>query len=325
MDILALHLQPFLEYAYVRGLSPQELMRDASLTTDKVDATTTVNTTQFYGVLERLHQALQDDAVGWRVGSLLNLKALGLIYQISLEATTVEEAIYYLKSYIQATFPLVKLSVVLGESANVLEVSISTGKDLLNRIVLESLLVVMAKELRLMSTHPVSMTVSSPHYTSAYPENFQYGKKYQVVFGHVALKATLRTFESVRLSYLIPEYLKLIQRLTQQSSLSNRVKIVALNMAKPQLPTMEEVADSFHLTPRTFQRMLAQEKITFRAIAEDLKKQLSSLLLHHQHYSIGDISYLLNYSEPAAFIHAYKKWFGHSPGVARGRIRNEAT
>jgi len=36
-------------------------------------------------------------------------------------------------------------------------------------------------------------------------------------------------------------------------------------------------------------------------------------LMEYQEYSIEMIAELLGYSEPAAFNHAFKRWFGYSP------------
>src|SRR5690606_10012988 len=111
---------------------------------------------------------------------------------------------------------------------------------------------------------------------------------------------SMRQFEQEQLGYLLPAYLHLIEGLKIKTDFQSKVKVVALNMAKPELPGLGEIADTFHLTPRTFQRKLADEKTTFRELSDKLKKQLAELLLRHDAYSITDIALLLGYAEPAA-------------------------
>lgn len=322
MKILALHLQSFIEFAQVRGIDRDELIaRTAIPALDLSAPHATVEAGDFYLVLETMHKKLQDEQLGWRIGNFLNLSVLGLIYQISLQATTVEEAIFYLEDFVKATFPLIEIETKLEEEANIIALAISNDKEILNRIILECILVIIARELRMMSTDDIVIKISSPFFNPSYPENFQYGEHYRVEFSHLNLKASLKRFDSAQLNYLVPEYVKLIQGFKNENTVQNKVKIATLNMAKPALPGLEEVAESFHLTPRTFQRMLAREKQTYRKISDDLKKQISVLLLRHNGYSITDVGYLLGYSEPAGFVHSFKKWYGCTPTAHREESR----
>ncbi|MDR7128130.1 AraC-like DNA-binding protein [Algoriphagus sp. 4150] len=101
------------------------------------------------------------------------------------------------------------------------------------------------------------------------------------------------------------------------------MKIAALHLAQPALPGLQEIAEVFHLTPRTMQRMLAKEQLTFRKLSDELKKQLGVILLRHDGYTITDIAYLLGYAEPASFVHAFKKWHGCSPTGIRAEVLNQ--
>jgi AraC-like DNA-binding protein len=62
-----------------------------------------------------------------------------------------------------------------------------------------------------------------------------------------------------------------------------------------------------HFTPKTLQRRIAREDLTFREIAEDLKKKICSFLMWHDAYSLSGLAYILGYSERASFIHSFKK------------------
>ncbi|WPP50364.1 AraC family transcriptional regulator [Catalinimonas niigatensis] len=321
MKILAIHLYSLLDYAQARGLKLESLTQGTSLQeVDLSAAEATVNEEDYYLILERIMSSLEDEHLGIRMGSFLKLQALGLIYQISLQCTTIEEAIHYLKDFVQATLPLVQITTHLGEQQNTISANISNKQHTLNRQLLECLLVIISRELRMMSRDRFPMHMTSPFYTSAYPEPFMYGEVFTLSFSGLDLKAALKSYHDKHLDFLIPQYLKLIQTLKKKDSFMSQVKIAALHKAKPELPGLEEIADSFHLTPRTFQRILAREKVTFRQLSDELKKEISMLLLQHKSYSIGDISYILGYSEPAAFVHTFRKWYGDTPTHLRRYI-----
>lgn len=320
MKILALHLRSFIDYAQVRGIGSDVLLKCMqSPEVNFSDPHATVDAEDLYRVLAAIQKLLQDDQLGWRIGKFLNLNALGLIYQISLQTTTVAEAVHYLENFINTTLPLIQVETKLCDRVNSITLSIPTGELNLNRIILECVLVIMSREIEMMCTDQVIIKIKSPFYSPSDPAIFEYGESYSLEFSNVNLKASLKRLDNAQLNYLIPAYLMFIQALKKEQSFQNNVKIAVLNMAQPALPGLEEIAESFHLSPRTFQRTLAREKHTFRSIVDDLKKEISVLLLRHNGYSITDVGYLMGYAEPAAFVHSFKKWYGYPPSAVRER------
>lgn len=164
-----------------------------------------------------------------------------------------------------------------------------------------------------MSAQPLDLTITSPYYDQTYPDYFTLGEKYVLSFPITALKASLKHYPAHHFNYLIPQYLRLVSALKSEMHLIGRVKATILQMATPELPTLAEVADVFCVTPRKMQRVLAKEGLSFREILNELKKQISVLLLKHQPYKVKDISYLLGYAETASFVRAFYKWYGQTP------------
>ncbi|WP_158561280.1 helix-turn-helix transcriptional regulator [Emticicia sp. C21] len=318
MKILALHLHHVIEYGYMRGISRRELISLMEKPpVNFLDETETINERDFYMVIDAITRQLKEGRLGIRLGSFLNLSALGLIYRISLQATTIEEALYYLQMYMTATFPIVNIETKVKADSVSIILSIDNNRAEANRIILENILTVIAREVNLMTTREVNITKTSPFFSKDYPDDWQIADNYSVNFTPTILKATLQDRSRQQLDVLIPEYLKLIEGLKSEASFTNKVKIASLHLAKPELPDLASVADAFHLTPRTFQRRLLTENVTFRQITDDLRKQISNLLIRHNRFTITDISYVLGYSEPAAFIHSFKKWFGDAPDRMR--------
>jgi len=77
------------------------------------------------------------------------------------------------------------------------------------------------------------------------------------------------------------------------------------------------VAQRLNMSTRSFTRQLAKEGTTFGEILERLRRRLATRYLAHDRMSIKQIAWLLGYSEPGAFTHAYKRWTGTTPGRAR--------
>ena len=72
-------------------------------------------------------------------------------------------------------------------------------------------------------------------------------------------------------------------------------------------------AHALQIPERTLRHQLQQLNTSYKQIREDLIKDKALRLIEYQEYSIEMIAELLGYSEPAAFNHAFKRWFGQSP------------
>jgi AraC-like DNA-binding protein len=64
-------------------------------------------------------------------------------------------------------------------------------------------------------------------------------------------------------------------------------------------------------------RRLKREGTTFEAVLAGLRRRLADDYLGKRRLSVAETSYLLGFSEPAAFSRAYRRWTGRSPRHAR--------
>jgi AraC-like DNA-binding protein len=80
---------------------------------------------------------------------------------------------------------------------------------------------------------------------------------------------------------------------------------------------MSTVADRLELHPRTLRRRLRSEGTTFDAIKDDVRQAAAKDLLRLGDLSIADISATLDYASPSAFVQAFRRWQGTTPGLWR--------
>jgi AraC-like DNA-binding protein len=98
------------------------------------------------------------------------------------------------------------------------------------------------------------------------------------------------------------------QALAQQRSISEEIKEVLLRQFGGQIPPIEVVAAHMNMSLRTFQRRLAEEKITFRQVTNELRKELAFSLLDNCHFKKADVAQLLGYADLSSFQRAFKNW-----------------
>jgi AraC-like DNA-binding protein len=85
--------------------------------------------------------------------------------------------------------------------------------------------------------------------------------------------------------------------------------------------SQEMIARRLGCGPRALQRRLEAEGVTLRKIVDEERRALAGVLLASQ-MSITEVAFLLHYSEPAAFQHAFRRWYGLSPKAWRDAVSN---
>ncbi len=83
------------------------------------------------------------------------------------------------------------------------------------------------------------------------------------------------------------------------------------------MPTLQEAAAHFHLSPRTFGRRLEDEGSSFRSLAEEVREGVAIELLATARLSVDSVAERLGYAEAASFIRAFKRWTGKTPAQFR--------
>ena len=79
------------------------------------------------------------------------------------------------------------------------------------------------------------------------------------------------------------------------------------------MPTMAETAVALNIPERTLRHQLQQFETSYKQIREKIIQDKALHLIEYKEYTLEMIAELLGYSEPAAFNHAFKRWFGLSP------------
>jgi AraC-like DNA-binding protein len=82
---------------------------------------------------------------------------------------------------------------------------------------------------------------------------------------------------------------------------------------------LSAAARALGMSTRTLQRRLRQQGIVYARLLDEVRRGLSSRYLAEGNLSLGEIAYLLGYSESSAFNRAYRRWTGRTPSADRRR------
>ncbi|MEM7517956.1 MAG: helix-turn-helix domain-containing protein, partial [Planctomycetota bacterium] len=87
------------------------------------------------------------------------------------------------------------------------------------------------------------------------------------------------------------------------------------------VPALAQVAAAMGRSERALQRTLAAEGLSFRALVDDVRRDLAEGLLVNSDYALTEIAFLAGFSEHSALTRAFRRWHGKPPAAFRAEAR----
>ena len=143
------------------------------------------------------------------------------------------------------------------------------------------------------------LVFNRPHSAVVFPKQFL---KFKNPFFKKNILATLKKFGDEALSKLLKD-----------ETYSERVKKYIYKRISPDYPNIEETAKGLGLSKRSLQRKLSEEGATYNKLLLDIRMRLAKKYLKEYGLSVVETAFLLGYSESAAFIRAFKKYYDTTP------------
>jgi len=108
---------------------------------------------------------------------------------------------------------------------------------------------------------------------------------------------------------VVMDYLNRFDR----ESLSMQVRALLIDLLPGGQPSQAQVAQTLHMSLRNLQRRLQREGNSFKQLLEETRRELAAQYISQTHRPIGEITYLLGFSEPSNFTRAFRRWTGRTP------------
>ncbi|WP_157994786.1 AraC family transcriptional regulator [Paracoccus tegillarcae] len=81
--------------------------------------------------------------------------------------------------------------------------------------------------------------------------------------------------------------------------------------------SLETVAHSLRLEPRSLQRRLQEEGLTFRDLVDDWRRERALSLVTRTRLPLSEVSLALGYADQSVFSRAFQRWYDESPLACR--------
>jgi AraC-like DNA-binding protein len=112
---------------------------------------------------------------------------------------------------------------------------------------------------------------------------------------------------------------EMLSRLPVSGGLTHEVRQALISRVAGGDTRIEAVARALGVSVRSLQRRLAEEGRSYHGLVDETRKDAAERYLSNSPLSIGEVAFLLGYSEAAAFHRAFKRWSGATPQEFRRR------
>ena len=286
-----------------------------------------LSVTSQYRFLELAAIEANDQLLGLHVAAEMDMRAVGILFYLTGSSRSVSEALENLARYSRTTNEALVLEISRFKDEVILTIVHVQGFDEPHRQFFELLALwfirTLRKEtnrdlapLRVTFTHARNADLREVHRLLRCPVDFAQAVDSWVLPQRV-MDLPIVSGDSYLLRILEAHAEDLLGERHSVTGLQSRVTNHLASLLPSGESSVAAVARQLGMSTRSFTRQLAEEGTTFSEVLERLRRRLASRYLADDRMSIQQIAWLLGYSEPGAFCHAFKRWTGTSPGRAR--------
>jgi len=145
--------------------------------------------------------------------------------------------------------------------------------------------------------------------------------RYAIVFRVADSERPFVTRNAELLAMLAPQFEEELKRENVDENFVERVRVAIQQKLTGQRPTIEDIADALHISPRTLQRRLQDEGCNFQRVLEEARHQLARHYLNNSVLELNEAAYLLGYEDSNSFVRAFRTWEGVPPARWREKQR----
>lgn len=311
------------------GVTAEELLEGSTLTLADLEQTDVrVDYFAFSYLLHRAVKLTHEPGLGFLLGMQMRVSTHGMLGYAAMVSGTLGQALELALRYTEIQTATVLLhSQQVGDQV-VLTIEQRLPDYPLGEIVITFLMVGFVKMAEMLTGKSIHGSATVTHarpeyfdrYTHLLPGEVSFNQPNNtLIFPAQGLELPLIMSDPVALRLSEEQCKRELQQLLDNRSFSQIVREILLDETMP-FASLEEVAAQLHMTPRTLQRYLTRESLTFNELVTSLRKEKAQQLLAQNKISIQEVAERLGYAEPTNFSRAFKIWTNESPRQYQQRM-----
>ena len=319
--IAASYAQLLYDYLENRGLDAEQLL--GAKRPDETQHFVPMSIWQLW--LSRVDALERRPALGLRIAQSISARHFGVLGYAALACGTVAEALQRLERYHASVYDANPASVSLTPEGVVIEWGIERGKPgaLVDETAIASL-VQLARDMteQHWPLHSVSFVNPQPADIQPYVDFFggevRFGAPVtRLVFGHDCLALPVRKSDPALLALMDRQAERLLQQVAAVPAEVEAWRKSLIPLIRQGRMSLASLASEHHTSPRSLQRRLSEQGISFQHLLDTTRQHLAEGYLLDAKLDMVEITVLLGYSEQSAFTRAFRSWVGLAPAQWR--------
>ncbi|MDX1755253.1 MAG: AraC family transcriptional regulator [Marinobacter sp.] len=276
---------------------------------------------RFAALVKRAVELTGEPGLGYHLGLQMKVSYHGLIGQAAMVAQTMGEAVEILREFFHLQSSILSVTVERDGDQVALVFEETHPQYPLGRVGIQFLLLGFATMGETLTGQPVRgegrARFSRPPYFDRYqhllPGKVRFNQPFNgLVFPAEMMDRPLVMADPIAARLAREQCKQELNRLAGESSIARLVRDLAFDEVQG-FATLEEVAAKLHMSPRTLQRRLGEERITYRDLVEHIRRDKALRLVSAGSHSVGQVADLLGYGDVTNFSRAFRRWTGESP------------
>ena len=276
--------------------------------------------------LRNLEKVTRDPRIGLRVGCTYPLNLFGLYGYALMSAPSLRNALALAYKYVELSFAFLEHTFTVEGDMAVMNMSsqVYAADDL--ALIAERELAATFMIVKGLLEHDDFLAgvrvAHEPRFTrSCYEQTFHCPVEfntptYQLLIPNKLLDVPLLHSDSATAALCIEKCELFKARLEQDFDIVAEVEELLLSNPG-RFPKIDDMAKMLNVSGRTLRRRLNDKGSRYQLIVDDIRYRLAKEYLETTSLSIEQIALSLEYSDPANFSHAFKRWSGVSPQFYR--------
>ncbi|MEH6581710.1 MAG: AraC family transcriptional regulator ligand-binding domain-containing protein [Halioglobus sp.] len=327
-DISPVYARFVLRDLLQRKVPEERLFAETSLSRESLELGGNISKDDFVTFLNNARRHSGDEQLGLLIGKHSNIIALGPVGAAVATAPTIREGLQILESFARLHASYMQVALISNLSGLSIQIGFLSDTGETERFHAETAIMLVQHYVETVTGQKLDdaayqFAFDAPPYASQYAQWLHS----PVSFNHTMSSVELsQSWLDKRSPYFNDEIwqqaqLLLAQRIRELGTASDKTyttHLYALMQShEPPLPDLGAVAARLHVSERTLNRRLQQEKTSFRQIRAEVLGHWAQQYLTQTQYTVEAISAVLGYQDAANFRRAFRAQQGCSPSEYR--------
>ncbi len=318
--------QVLMEIIFAHGMSLYDFERQIGVTRSQIhDPDTGIPMASFVKLWQVAIHLTNDPALALHLREKAGMRTVHFVVRLAMHSSTLFEAILHLGQYAGLMSGTDKFE--LFDNDELIEITYTnTAPEYQIRWLPEhnfSLAIELSRSLAENKLNPVQVSFQHPDpgYKDVYDEVFCSSVLFQQPKNSMILrKKDLLKPISTHDPYLQKVLKNYAESTKEKIGVSESLQAQIIDHITSGLPVgsanIKTITKKMNMTRSTLYRQLKAEGVTFQCLLLKTRQEIAKTHLRNG-MSSSQVGYLIGFSEPAAFHHAFKRWYDKSPGEFR--------